>query len=356
MFALLFTLSLIKANEGAACFYLITEDGYKCVMMNGNYQNVGDEFNIVHFHQQGFTNINVTLVTMSPDFVSTFRFIPNGIFNEFPNLFFIELPRTGIQTINSVQSCVNVEKFSLMHNNIQALPSGMLENCGNLRVLALEGNMITSIAADAFRALPRLEILLLRNNSITTLNPNTFNSILQLQEIDFAYNQISELPINLFITWQSRLTHIDFSNNQVSRLNSNSFSAIPTLFKIRFNFNQVQAIERNIFGNWDLIIIEALGNICVDQVVYPRADPNFLVPFENCFQNWQGNQPTDPPPTGFPPPITTTPPPGEDTTAGVTPTTVAPTTTTTDAGSFLTSKIQLIVGLFGTLLIVKVLM
>lgn len=375
---------------GATCFFHTTPDGYLCELLLANYLDQNAPFEIAGNHLPNYGDGNVTRLVNSQDFPSTLRFIPAAIFQRFPNLQFIQLTGTGIESVFGLQNCGQLQVLNVNNNNITSFTSSPFLFCSNLREIHAEYNSISQINVDSFNGLPLLNTLRLRNNLITSLIPGTLNLLPELQVIDLERNRLDQIPSDLFINLQ-RLEQIileynvinrintrgfnnlpglrvlDINSNLISEIEANAFTAIGALERLYLNNNLiphlnssyfssnlpnlqilsvqnnvVTAIERNFFQNFpNLVHFNMLNNYCADGEFFPFTDPNFLGSMDQCFQNYDGV--TTP---GAPTTVTTTSP-IDLTSPIVTPPVTVPTdtttaeATTTDSGLAIAANIQL---------------
>ncbi|KAL7216862.1 hypothetical protein ACSBR1_028728 [Camellia fascicularis] len=94
---------------------------------------------------------------------------------------FMVKARVGLKEIPHLQECAgNLEKVSLMCNNIQEIPCGWSPRCHSLSTLILKENQLVSFAASFFKHMHALQVLDLSNNSGIKVLPNSISDLVNL--------------------------------------------------------------------------------------------------------------------------------------------------------------------------------
>ncbi|XP_028127557.1 probable disease resistance protein At4g27220 [Camellia sinensis] len=94
----------------------------------------------------------------------------------------------GLKEIPHLQECAgNLEKVSLMKNNIQEIPCGWSRGCPSLSTLILKDNRLKSIAASFFKHMHALQVLDLSGNSGIRVLPNSISDLVKLTALLLAH-------------------------------------------------------------------------------------------------------------------------------------------------------------------------
>lgn len=188
-------------------------------------------------HLPGYTNINVTQLTISDSETSS---IPANIFQVFPNLELIVGMRSGITSITPpnftfarrlrglfltynnlpilfaspfTTQGATITHLILFMNQVQAVGNGFFNGLVNLEYLNLGGNSIQVITPQMFAPLVNLREFLAPMNSIETLHPRLFERNLNIEIIGLELNNINAVGPNIFNDL-SRLQTINFNGNR----------------------------------------------------------------------------------------------------------------------------------------------
>ncbi|THF99515.1 hypothetical protein TEA_002967 [Camellia sinensis var. sinensis] len=124
----------------------------------------------------------------------------------------------GLKEIPDLQECAgNLEKVSLMCNNIKEIPCGQSPRCPSLSTLILKHNPLKSIASSFFKHMHALQVLDLSDNSEIKVLPNSVSDLVKLtglflarctsltyvpplgklralEELDLSFTGIEEVP------------------------------------------------------------------------------------------------------------------------------------------------------------------
>jgi protein toll len=104
------------------------------------------------------------------------------------------------QKCTTINNRYKVVTLSLAGNQLESIPSGVLERLSSLEELDLSNNRLTTISNKIFPKLAYIEKLDLSNNLLETLPEDMFTNftIRQLRHLSLANNRISSLPKNVF--------------------------------------------------------------------------------------------------------------------------------------------------------------
>ncbi|CAL5341899.1 unnamed protein product [Camellia sinensis] len=100
---------------------------------------------------------------------------------------FMVKARLGLMEIPHLQECAgNLEKVSLMCNNIREIPCGWSMRCHSLSTLILKNNLLVSIAESFFKHMHALQVLDLSNNHRIQVLPNSISDLVNLTALLLA--------------------------------------------------------------------------------------------------------------------------------------------------------------------------
>lgn len=278
-------------------FQNITNVGYTCwltnIMLVGNETvTIGGE------HLEGFTNNDVINVEIM---YSSLSHIPQELFDEFPNLSFLDATGNELPLIQIFHNCLHLRTFIASSNEITEVRPNVFDACPNLHLLDLEHNKISEfhsqglenlvvlnladnelgeIEGDTFSNLRSIEVLNLNNNNIRVILPGFLSNLgYTLRELYLNYNQINEVIPEEFSSLANceiltlyrnniseiatvaflgmdKLRELDLMANQLSDI---QFSLPETLTELYLSFNR---IERLVAGTFEAN--EAIQRITLD--------------------------------------------------------------------------------------------
>ncbi|XP_062507914.1 uncharacterized protein LOC134184283 isoform X1 [Corticium candelabrum] len=181
----------------------------------------------------------------------------------------VDASKKGIQSLDDLSACVELERLDLSHNNLKSLEgiadccclkwlnvaSNQLEHLTDLKqttcltVLNASANAITSLQPLA--KLKALQALILSSNSITAAIG--IESLIQLTTLVLSKNKLEDITV-------SRLTNLE--KLSLSHNEFHSFpdvSALHSLKELRLNNNKISHIPESIYMNARLVILD-IGN------------------------------------------------------------------------------------------------
>lgn len=188
------------------------------------------------------------------------------IFDQNRDLIILDLNGNKLSTLvpSVFAPLVNLQFLRLEGNVIEEIGATMFESLGSLVALYLQNCSIKKIHSDAFKTLESLSTLYLENNSIETVEPRTFASLQSLRALYLNQNRIKRLNANAFASNYSSANFIlEFKSNLVDEVEEGLFDAFPRLMHV-----------------------DALNNVCIDQLLVTRDLSRIPAEFKECYENW----------------------------------------------------------------------
>lgn len=187
---------------------------------------------------------------------------------------------SGLRQIDSqfmsAELTKSLQYFQLDANQLQQVPTNVLNEMTNLRGLNLSSNQISFIESNYFVKLLNLTELDLSWNKISRLAKNSFNSLYALEYLNLNGNEISKLEKNLF-NFGRKLRHLDLSNNKLTSLDRQDFSELTNLETLSVANNQLTTLPRSIFSrNAKLYNLDLSFNKLEDIDTYLLKSVRFL--------------------------------------------------------------------------------
>ena len=122
---------------------------------------------------------------------SNINFIPNSLFEKFPNLkslaIFNQINLTGLESKYFLNAS-KLQTLIIHKSNIKVLEERLFANAENIEYINLVNSSIDIIHKLAFDGLPNLQQLSLKNNKITKINSKTFSNITSLKYLNLENN------------------------------------------------------------------------------------------------------------------------------------------------------------------------
>ena len=121
---------------------------------------------------------------------SEMKFIPNDIFETFPNVMYIIVIQTSLEVLKPefFKNAHNLEVIKITNNLIFELTGNLFVETPKLEYLNLGHNNIKKIDSDAFKGLKNLKGLYLEGNKIINVNIKTFSGLPKLTILDLLGN------------------------------------------------------------------------------------------------------------------------------------------------------------------------
>lgn len=196
-----------------------------------------------------FLDANEWNATTKFDLYSTSNatYIPDGIFQRFPNLTEISI-LTKLTTISQsdFKHAKKLTKLRLIFNEIHILSSNVFIELPWLEELDLSGNHITTIEDFAFNGLAFLKNLALRNNYLAEIKRNTFVGLSSLKTLDLSSNEIitiEEYAMNL-----PHLEQLYIHQNPFVQLPIGFFNGMPNLLDLALRNNNLTTIDSSFYN------------------------------------------------------------------------------------------------------------
>lgn len=166
--------------EEAGSFAVYVENVYRCnvTVMNIEIADaVVEGVDGTHLRTKRSDDVNVFSIRNKPC-----RFLPSGIGSSFKNLEGLEIYRAGLKAITreDMKQFPNLKVLWIYANDLQTLPSGLLEHNTKLNYISFWNNNINSIAADIFNPVKDLYRVTLKENSCISRNAVNRTQIAEL--------------------------------------------------------------------------------------------------------------------------------------------------------------------------------
>lgn len=160
---------------------IYVENVYRCNVTAMNVEmadEVVEGITGTHLSAKRNDDVNVFSIRNKPC-----RFLPSGIGSLFRNLEGLEIYRAGLKAITKedLKQFPNLKVLWIYANDLQTLPSGLLDNNQKLISVSFWNNNINSIAADVFDTLEDLQRVTLKENSCISRNAMNRNQIIELK-------------------------------------------------------------------------------------------------------------------------------------------------------------------------------
>lgn len=174
------------------------------------------------------------------------RVIPNDIFQfqRFPSLDFLDVAKSGIQTLDGVQfsRLQKIINLQLYANELKTLPAFVFSNLTILETLSLSQNNITHIDPNAFKGLSVLHYLDLSDNLLSSLEENVFNSLIKLHDLRLTANKLQVIDPDLFLkTTALHSLYLDY--NAIIVIEKKAFWPLRDLKTIDISFNPLSDVD-----------------------------------------------------------------------------------------------------------------
>ncbi|KAG7154102.1 artichoke-like 4 [Homarus americanus] len=163
------------------------------------------------------------------------------------------VPQAALHKLSKLQ------ELNLESNNITDLPSFIFTKV-NIQKLSLKGNMISLISDFAFDDLEEsLQELNLINNDLKQLPLTSLQKLKNIKRLEVAWNHISELDIDPALPLPS-LEYFDLSSNKIHKIKSKSLAGVPGLISLSLYMNFISSVAKNAFKENSLLETLFLGH------------------------------------------------------------------------------------------------
>ena len=184
------------------------------------------------------------------------------------SLNYIDLSNNQINTLPSklLQNCHDLKSVSFANNSLPSLDSGFFDNLKRLERLDLSGNRLVSVTGRQTRDLvslihldlsgnqlsilvessrvfesmaSTLQVLKLNNNRLKTIEAKVFNNLNSLKELDMSFNELAVLDKNT-LSGLNRLTHLHLAHNDLNSLHEQAFESVPEVLVLGLSNNKLR--------------------------------------------------------------------------------------------------------------------
>lgn len=188
-------------------------DEYSCTLENITVldESANVEFGGAHVGDRSNGDVEIVNIRNSQT-----PFMIQQMFTTFPNLAFLTIASSGLQSINIPESAQLIE-LDLSGNNITRIESGSIRNQTALSSVYLDSNRIEEIHEDAFIGIPNVIYLVLTDNLITRFAPRTFSPLTELNFLNFVENLVVRIEAELF-SQNTKLQTLYASFNRINEI------------------------------------------------------------------------------------------------------------------------------------------
>lgn len=233
----------------------------------------------------------------------------------------------GLKEISHLRECAgNLEKVSLMRNDIEVIPCGWSPRCHSLSTLILKGNDLVSIAASFFKHMHGLQVLDLSNNRGIKVLPNSISDLVNLtalllarctrltyvppldklgalEELDLSCTRIKEGPqgVDMLVNLRS----LNMENTWLEKIPSGTLSRLSHLQLLRLQGTpvEIQAAEElegmTKLEELDVYVVDVHSfngivkflqhrEVPLDKYVLQLGDPLFDYKIHSKLMSWMG--------------------------------------------------------------------
>ncbi|GAB0099786.1 TOLL [Sergentomyia squamirostris] len=149
---------------------------------------------LIRQHMSGFGNLTRLVISSSQ-----IKEIPTDLFDDVPNIMWLNLKTNSIQTIQNAFTKLNkLEFLELGENKLHAIEEGIFRNNSHLKILNLWTNSLKNLTKNVFVGTEMLHTLDLSFNEIKTFDPDVFDLLPNLSVIRLNKNNFTKLPEGLF--------------------------------------------------------------------------------------------------------------------------------------------------------------
>ena len=156
------------------------------------------------------------------------EFLPENIFESFPQLISYEAWLCAIRTVNGkhFKGLNKLEHLDLAYNEIESIDADSFKDLTKLNELHLHDNKIEKIDPLWFQSLETLSVFFISHNQIEFLNETIFDNLQNIRKIRLDNNKLSTIPANLFKN-NLKLEHIWLEVNKIQTISSTMFDHLP---------------------------------------------------------------------------------------------------------------------------------
>eukprot|EP00039_Didymoeca_costata_P023200 m.6309 g.6309 ORF g.6309 m.6309 type:complete len:1143 (-) comp3517_c0_seq1:86-3514(-) len=159
--------------------------------------------------------------------------------NSMPRDLFLQEHLFAEPVSDLLNNLTNLEKISLLENELTAIPSTFFLKTTKLIVITLSKNKLKTLPL--FSGLDSLQSLYLDNNELTSLNVSQFNGLRNLQRLDLSYNFLRKLIPGTFNGLQ-RLESLLLQHNSLEEILPGTLDNLSKLESILLNHNSIKTL------------------------------------------------------------------------------------------------------------------
>ncbi|XP_019865755.2 leucine-rich repeat-containing protein 15-like [Aethina tumida] len=142
---------------------------------------------------------------------------------------------------------LEVDKISIVGQNVGVLYEQSLSNLDALDELVIEESNVREIKAGAIRNVPNLRVVSFKKNKLDEIKSGVFNN-LTISTLDLSENQISKIDGDAFDNMEELLV-INLGYNMIRKINNDWFKNTPNLMYIKLYRNHIEEIPTSAFKN-----------------------------------------------------------------------------------------------------------
>lgn len=303
LFSFVAILFLVKHSSAAALTGKFSVNGsdYICRFTGQTYQRGDNVIKIFGKHLKGnvagrevtYGNGDVTVVDASY-LHNDIQLVPTTVIQLFSNLREMRMEAMNLKVLNedSFSTCGKLRSIIFGYDNIESISAGVFRDCGGLEALEFNNNVIDEIDDDAFKGLLNLKKLTLIRNNLDYVSAHLLSHLESLVQLTITDNKIIKLHPDIFID-MAGLRILELQNNELTSISSLLFRGKPNLESVNLSNNSIDRIENNLLENWpNNAALNLLHNECIDESFdelgtdkVPMSD--VVGDFEQCFQNFE---------------------------------------------------------------------
>lgn len=154
-----------SCGSHTTCRYFLDHNKvYSCVLENVELvlESIGGEHETIE--GKTYTDVDVKAVYF---IVSTLCRIPAAVFEKFPSIEFLSIPKSQMTIIdeNTFEFCGNLKRLDVSNNKITKITESSLMKCQSLETINLSGNPIEDFNTELFKLDPQLKHVILNQKS-----------------------------------------------------------------------------------------------------------------------------------------------------------------------------------------------
>lgn len=166
-----------------------------------------------------------------------------------PQLKVLDLKNNFVRHVETIETAginkCSLNYVDLSNNQINTLPSKMLQHCHALKSVSLANNSLPSFDPSFFDNLKRLERLDLSGNRLNSLTGRQTRDLVSLIHLDLSSNQLSILveSARLFESMSSTLQVLKLNNNRIKTIEAKVFNELVNLKELDLSANELAVLD-----------------------------------------------------------------------------------------------------------------